>query len=219
MESLRRMWKPFLLIQGSAVATVAAYYASPGFAQVADSAARFKDAGGLAFSAIGAAIAGFVLPEVAKRFTGHQGSKLSDAVFQICFFAIIGCGIDLLYRLLGAWLGGGVDPATVAKKVAFDQFVATPFGTMPYSVVAFAWHESGFSFGKLRERLSNGGFLRRYIRLLLTCWAFWMPILAAIFSMPVSLQFVLFLFVQGAWSLLLVGVSRHQPAEPEVLVS
>jgi len=224
VESLRRMWRPFLLIQCLAIGTAVAYYVLPGFADIADRVAAFRAMGGLLFSAIGTAIAGFLLPEIAKRATGHPGSKRTDAIFQIGFFAIIGVAIDLFYRGLGSWIGSGVDPLTVAKKVAIDQLLATPFGTMPYSVLAFAWHESGFSFRKTRERLAGGMFLRRYLRLLLTCWAFWVPVLAAVFAMPGPLQFVLFLFVQGAWSLLLVGVSRHRPAEtdvkdPEVLVS
>ena len=116
-----------------------------------------------------------------------------------------------LYRLL-AWLfGTGTDLGTIAKKVVVDQFVSTPLASIPFSVLAFLWAERGFTGSGLATALRTPGEFRgRWATLLVTAWAFWLPVLAFVFAMPADLQFPLFVVIQAAWSLLLVAVSADR---------
>jgi hypothetical protein len=70
-----------------------------------------------------------------------------------------------------------------------------------------------FDWRRLLGAIRDGEFAQRYMALLITCWGFWGPVLAAVYSMPSNLQFVMFLCAQGVWSLLLVTVAV-QPAPP-----
>ena len=76
-----------------------------------------------------------------------------------------------------------------------------------FSSLLFAWEGERFSFSGTRAALSGGGFARRYFPLLITCWSFWIPVLLAVYALPLNLQYMLFLFTQAAWSLLLVHIA------------
>src|SRR5438128_581539 len=128
--ALRRFWRPFLLIQGTAVLLLVAYHASQSVRAACDLAAAAKTRGGLPFSALTGAVAGGWLPELAKwitdrraRATRGRGAALA---FITVFFAVNGVVVDLLYRLESGLFGWQATPGVVAAKVAFDQFVFTP---------------------------------------------------------------------------------------------
>lgn len=201
--------RPFALIQACAFALVALYYGVPAFAQAAGAAARVKVEGGFPLSGLATAFAGFVLPEAAKRLT-RTATPLSgrDVLFQLVFFASVGITVDAFYRALGSLFGSQVGPALVIEKVLFDQLVFSVFVTIPYSTLMFLWRDRDFSFARLRDALRDGAFFPRYVPTLFTCWGYWTPVLAAVYALPPNLQFVLFLFGQAAWSLLLISVSK-----------
>jgi hypothetical protein len=202
-------WKPFLLIQAATMAVAVLYYSLPAFQQWANGLQQVKVEGGVLFAALTSAFAGVVLPEIAVRLTLHKKTPIADLLFRAAFFCVIGSYVDLLYRVLAGVFGTGVDPATVLRKVLVDMFVSTPLVTIATSTLVFLWKENGFSFRSTGARLSEGAFLRRYIPLLVTCWALWIPALTAIYAMPSNLQFLLFLFTQAAWSLLLIHISKQ----------
>lgn len=200
-------WRPFVLIQGLAIALVVAYYLVPSFQGLADAASRYKVEGGLVFSGLSTAFAGLAIPEIAKRLTLKVKTPANHMAFQVVFFAIIGIAIDLFYRLLAATVGPGHDARTVIEKVLIDQLVFSPLLSIPYSTGAFLWEEHEFSLARTGAAIRGGEFGRRYASVMVSCWAFWFPVLAAVYAMPPNLQFLLFLFAQGAWSLLLVHLA------------
>ena len=212
VDAVREGLRPFLLIQCCAVAAVLAFYFWPAFQGAADQLRRVKDAGGLAFSGLATACAGVVLPEIARRVTLGTKSQARHLVFQAAVFAVIGITVDLLYRLLAVLIGNEPSPSVVIRKVLIDQFVYSPSISILISTVAFLWEAEGFSLRKTREALAHGGFLQRYLPILITCWCFWIPVNAATYSLPTRVQFILFLCAQGAWSLLLVHIASGQAA-------
>lgn len=207
-EAVRHNAKPFLLVQGVALLLALSYYMVPGAPEALAGVARFKRAGGVGFAALSTAFAGAVLPEVARLATGRKRTGAAEMAFQLVFFGFLGVTVDLLYLGLGAVFGNDPSAATIGKKLLVDQFLYCPFVSMPISTVAFVWKDSGFSVARTRNAFrAHGGFLPRYLPLLVTCWGYWAPVLIAIYAMPGDLQFPLFLAVQAAWSLLLLHLN------------
>lgn len=209
LAAVKHNWRPFVLIQGTAIAIVACYYMSPAVQDGLVSVATFKANGGYLFSGLATAFAGAILPEVAKRITtrGLKWASLGEWVFQLLFFASMGILVDFQYRFLGVIFGQHVDFQTVLKKILCDQFISTPLISIPYSAIAFMWKDEGFRFGPTAARVKNGEFAARYLPVLISAWSFWIPVVAAVYSMPGNLQFPLFLCAQAAWSLLLLHMS------------
>ncbi len=210
VEAVRHNARPFLLVQSIAVALAAAYYLLPGAPAAMAGVAALKRAGGLPLAALLNAVAGAILPEVARVATGRRRTAIGEMAFQLVFFAALGAYVDLLYRGLGAVWGNAPDVETVAKKLFFDQLVSSPLVTIPFSTVAFVWKDSGFSPARTRNAFrAQGGFWVRYLPTLVTCWGFWAPVLVAVYAMPGDLQFPLFLAAQAAWTLLLLHLNER----------
>ncbi len=208
VEAVRHNAKPFLLVQGIAVLLAVGYYTFPGAPAAMSSVAQIKRDGGLPLSALATAIAGAIFPEIARISTGRKRTGGWELSFQLLFFGAIGILIDLTYQLLGQIFGNDPSVATVAKKLLADQLLFAPLVSIPFSTAAFAWKDSGFSFGRTANSFrAHGGFLAKCLPTLVTCWGFWAPVLIAVYAMPGDLQFPLFLAAQTAWSLLLLHLN------------
>jgi hypothetical protein len=213
-------WRPFLAIQITCALLVAGYYTIPGIENVCGALAQMKRQGGLSFSALSVAIAAVALPEIARRATKAPRDKplsIGDLVFQGTYFAILGISIDTLYRGLGIWLGDDPTPTVVLQKVLFDMVVFSGVFSMPLAVVLFAWRDADFSWREGIELLRRGGFMERYVPLLITCWAFWSPVMACLYSLPVDLQFVFAVLAEAAWCLLLVTAASRVPEVDKII--
>ncbi len=204
-----RNWRPFLTIQGAAIAAAIAYYVFPSIPQALAGVSDFKRSAGLPFAAVSTAIAGALLPEIAKRLTRGRGTPAMDLLFRGLLYGLIGASVDILYRLLSQILGADPSFRVVFEKVLVDQFVYSPLVSIPICTFAFLWRDEGFNSRKTLLAVREGEFLRRYPPVLVTCWGFWGPTIAAVYAMPTNLQFILFLCAEGAWSLLLVAVAGN----------
>jgi hypothetical protein len=212
LAALRRFYRPFLLIQVAALLVVLSYYWSPSLREFCARLAALKVRGGLPFAALSASLAGALVPEVAKwigdshRYTlaGRRG----ELAFNFVFFAFNGVVIDILYRGEASLFGVDAAVATIAKKVAFDQFVFTPLW-LALIIALFMWRNERFSLRSTVAALRLPGFYGvRVVPLLLSAWCFWIPMVCVIYALPVPLQFVLFILALGAWSLIMVFVAN-----------
>jgi hypothetical protein len=207
--ALRQFWRPFLLIQLGAVLLALAFRASPGFRAACATAAGWKTAGGLPFAALTVALAGGLLPELAKlvalgpRTVAGRGREIA---FNTAFFAVNGVVVDLLYSGEARLFGGGGDLATIVEKVAFDQFLFTPTW-LAVIVLLFLWRQRGFSWTATRAALDRGFYRQRVVPLLLPDWLFWIPMVSVIYALPVTLQFLMFIPALAAWSLIMVFIA------------
>lgn len=208
--ALRRFWRPFVLIQTSAALVAVAYGASASFRAAAAQAAAWKAAGGLWAAAALTAVAGGILPEVAKMLADRGRSALrgrgGEILFNTAFFAFDGLVIDPLYRGEAVLFGRDTLVRTVVEKVAFDQFVFTPLWSVAI-VVLFLWRQRGYSLAATRPALARGFYRTRVLPLLLPNWLFWIPMVSIIYALPVPLQFLLFVPALAAWSLIMVFIA------------
>ena len=209
--ALRGYWKPFLLIQLAAVLLAVAFHTSQGFRAACAVAAGWKVSGGLPFASLTGAIAGGVLPELAKLVAlgpAALAGRAAEIAFNVAFFALNGVVIDLLYGGEAHLFGDGAAVRTVAEKVAFDQFVFSPTW-LAVIVVLFLWRQRGFSWAAVRLALGRGFYQRRVVPLLLPNWLFWIPMVSIIYALPVPLQFLMFIPALGAWSLIVVFIATE----------
>jgi hypothetical protein len=204
------------LIQAAAFGLVIAYRASGAVRAACAALAEVKRAGGLPFSAAAAAVAGGLLPEVAKlvadpRRRGALRGRGGEVAFNTAFFALNGVVVDLFYRLAAIVFGRVATPGTVVEKVAFDQFVFTP--TWLFVIVAiFTWRQCHFSFAATRAEIGPGFYRRRVLPLLVPNWCFWIPMTSIIYALPAPLQFLLFVLALAAWSLIMVFIAAGPEA-------
>src|ERR1700733_2724332 len=207
--ALRRFGRPFLLIQSAAVALVLGYHFSPAVRGACELIGDWKTAGGLPFAALSGAIAGGLLPEVAKllvdrRPTGPPG-RVGAIAFNTAFFAFNGVVIDRFYRLAAVLFGSQATLRTIVTKTLFDQFVFTPLWLIVITLL-FLWRQRGFSLAALRPVLRGGFYRTRVVPLLIPNWFFWIPMVSIIYALPSPLQFALFVPALGAWILIMVFI-------------
>jgi hypothetical protein len=209
--ALRRFWRPFLLIQSAAIALGLAYRFNDAVRAACVVLARWKTAGGLPFAAAASAIAGGLLPELAKRLVARapvedRARAWRDVSFTATFFAVNGVLVDCMYRTLARVLGNDAHVTTIAAKVAFDQFAFTPI-VMTVATVLFLLRRRGWSWARTRPELRRGFIGARVMPLLVPAWCFWIPIVAIVYALPGPLQFLMFAFALAAWSLILVFIA------------
>ncbi len=209
--ALRRFWRPFLLIQTGAALLAIAYRVSVPFREACALAAAWKTAGGLPLSAAISAIAGGLLPEVAKLAADRGRSTLrgrgGEILFNTAFFAFDGVVIDLLYRGEARLFGSTVQLSTVVEKVAFDQFVFSPLWSI-LIVLLFLWRQRGYSLAATLPAVGPGFYQLRVVPLIVPNWLFWIPMVSIIYALPVALQFLLFVPALAAWSLIMVFIAE-----------
>ncbi len=212
LRAVRTHWRPFVLIQIAAVAVACAYYLLPAFQDWAAVLARIKVRGGLPFAALTTGFAAVVLPELAKRAFSHSRPKpdWADLGWQFCMFGFLGMTVDLLYRGLGVLFGTAPTIGVVAEKLAFDQLIYSPIVSITVYSGLFLWKDAGFSMRSTAVLMRDGTFAKRYIGNMVACWLFWIPALSAIYSMPINLQFCLYLCVEAAWALLVVSMAGRE---------
>jgi hypothetical protein len=208
--AVRQFWRPFLLIQASAALLALAYRASDGVRAASAVLAGWKAAGGLPFAAVSTALAGGILPELAKlladRSRGGLRGRGGAILFNVAFFGFDGIVIDILYRGEAFLFGRDASVRTVVEKVAFDQFVFTPAWSV-LIVLLYVWRQRGYSWTATRPVLRSGFYQERVLPLLLPNFLFWIPMVSIIYALPVALQFLLFVPALAAWSLIMVVIA------------
>lgn len=224
VAAVRANWKPFLLLQAAALAIVIAYYNVAPVATALDWLAGVKAKSGVAFAMIAAAVAGALLPEAAKALTqrGWQpdGGRLRELLFLLVFFPINGLIVDRFYALLADFFGNGNAWTVVLAKAAVDQFIFTPFISLPFAAIAFGWRRHGYRAGPLLHEIGAGPwrwYALRVMTLVVVAWCFWGPMVLLIYSLPRELQVVLWAGAMAAWSLLMVFIGNEkQPSDRPV---
>ena len=213
-DAVVKNWRAFVAIQVVCILFVIGYYASKPIENACAVLARWKAEGGLLFAALSVAIAAVVLPEIARRVTKTPRDKpftLGDVSFQFVYFAGLGLAINALYSGLGILFGNDPSPIVVVEKLCFDMFIFSGVFSMPMAVILFAWRDADFRLLPGLALLKKGGFLERYVPLLITCWAFWFPVMGCLYSLPLDLQFVFAVLAEAAWCLLLVTAASRVP--------
>lgn len=197
-------WPAFVLVQVVAALVVVAYYLFPSVRAVGDGLAVFKARGGLLFPVVANPIAAVMAPELARRATRVARDRpftWLDFAYLLAFFGLMGVLVDALYRILGAIYGNEPTVSTVATKTAIDLFVFTPVISSTLGALAFGFRDANFRGGRFVQSMKSGGFMRRWLPILVTGICFWLPVMLAVYSLPVKLQFLMAILAQTGWGL------------------
>ncbi len=210
---LRRLWKPFVLIQLIGLGVVIAYFNHAGFARACDAAAGLKAKVGWPFPMIVMPIMAGVVPEIFKFITGVDRKldrqRLRDVLFNMGIFSLAGLYIDLFYRLLGGWLGDSREVGVVALKVGIDQLVYTPLIGIPWIVICYSLREVRYSIRSLMRRIGRDWYVREVVPVLIPCWGYWVPMCVLMYLLPPSLTFIYGALASAASATLLVAVAAR----------
>lgn len=220
LRAVKLYWPAFLGLQLAAGAIVIGYYTLPSVRATAHWLLDWKNAVGLPFIAAASVFSGAVLPEALKALVRPPGYRAPDAKGWLhlgALMAFFGVMVDLFYRLQGWWFDGAGPVASVVLKILVDQLVYALLFATPVVIVWFAWKENGYSIRRTAANLGWKGLLRRVPLLFVPNVSFWVPTLVALYALPTELQFLLFVFVNGAWCLVMVFVAREisGPAEDQ----
>jgi hypothetical protein len=222
LAAVRRYLRPFLLLQSCALALVITYYATPPDSFV-HNACRYlsdlKQTFGILFTALTAAFAGAILPEITKVLAlgerRFDRARLFNIAFALAAFAFNGFYTDYQYRLLAFLFGNEASFLTAVKKVLADQFLCTPLVSIPYWILVYSWKNHNFRLRPTLREISPRWFLTKVMPLLIPAWAFWIPMTSLIYILPGELQYCMFLLVLAAWSLIMIFVANQPAADPE----
>jgi hypothetical protein len=218
LRAARANLVPALVIQAAVVSVVLAYYLwEPARAWLAR-LAEFKSAGGYTFSLVSGALAGGLLPELLKVVVFQRcrvrRENLGGLAFGACFWGLMALVVDLFYRAQALAFGPGVDLATVLKKAAVDQFVFTPFVTIPLTVVVFEWRHAGYRLGGVAASLGRGFYRRKVLPAVVSGLGFWLPVVLLVYCLPLPLQFPLFTLALTLWVMIFTWISHAHEAAP-----
>ncbi len=211
-EAARANVVPALLIQALMLALLLGYYFSPAVARVLDQFADCKLHHGLTFVVLAAVAAGAVVPEAFLVLFFQRGRPNRQNLRNLCFtvpiWALDGLLVDLLYRSEAAWFGNVATVPVVLAKICVDQFGYNPFFAAPFGVLTYEWKNSGFSLESLGRGFTWDHYRDKVVPTLLATWAVWIPLMAIIYSLPLSLQFPLFSLALTFWVLLLTYMTN-----------
>ncbi len=212
MRAIRKNWLPMLAIQIVAFLLVLSYFRFESVRNATASIARAKDSGGELFVILAGACAGGVIPQIAKIVTGKAGridrAFWEDSAFAALLFAAIAVQVDAFYRCQVIFFGAGKDPATLLKKTSLDMFVMAPLLFNPFAMLMLHARQTGFKFEGLRKGFSWWFYRSRVLPTLPVNWAFWIPILLCVYSLPSLLQFPFAQLAEACWSLVFIFIAE-----------
>ena len=211
LRAIRRNLLPGLLLQMTAVTTIALYFGSSTAHAWMDGIGEAKLRYGYRFSALSTLLFGGVIPFLVQWGTGRADAKsrIRQFLFYALFWSWKGIEVDAFYRFQAFIFGAGASFGVIVEKMLVDQFVYNPLWAGPTQVWFFLWKDCGFSRARMRPRFVEQSLGRRLVIVLFSSWIVWIPTVAVIYALPSALQVPLFNLVICFWSLLLTSLSRR----------
>jgi hypothetical protein len=212
-EAARANAVPALIIQAIMLSLLIAYYTNHSAFSGLNRLADYKTAHGLSFVIVASITAGAIIPEIFLVLFFQRGRpnvrNLRNLLFTIPVWGFDGMLVDLLYRSEAAWFGDVASLPVVTAKVCVDQFGYNPLFAAPFGVLTYEWKNSGISMQPIRDLFTWEHYRDKILPTLLATWAVWIPLMAIIYSLPLSLQFPLFGLALSFWVLLLTYMTNR----------
>ena len=218
LEAARAILAPALIVQAAMFAVVIGYYVHPPARAVLQSLAEIKAATGYGFSFVSSMLAGAILPELLNVAVFQRGkfraSNLANLRFTALYWGLDGVVVDAFYRLQSTLFGAQPDPGTVALKVCFDQFVATPLFFTPVTLACYEWRRHGYAAAGFARAFTWQFYRDTAVPTVVTNWALWIPVVSAVYSLPPLLQIPLFALALTIWVMLFTYINARRPDAP-----
>ncbi len=223
LQTLHKLWKPFVAIELLGLAIVLSYFNWPPVTAVFDRIAEVKAKVGIAFAAIAMPIACGLLPEVFKSLTrverGWPRSRLTFMLHNSLLFVVLGVIVEFFYLWMNGWLGTSKTAGTVIAKVCIDQFVYSTFFAVPAITFSFNWRRRDYQLGAALRDVDANWFLREVVPVLLVNWAYWIPMGTLMYTLPTKLTFIYGVIGNAASATLLTAIAGRKASMPTGSVS
>ncbi len=208
-KAAKQSLKPAMFVWGIMALVAALYYAVPATQGFFTALNALQANMGLLFPFLGMGLSVGILAEgvkvcMAKEKRWTQTNTI-NAVFNLIIFGVLGVIQNYFYLLQVQLFGTGTSWQVLLPKVIFDQFVWTVFLANPYQTILYLWKNQGFSFRKVAAQMQpfKPFWGTQILPVLITNWAFWIPMVAIIYCFPAELQLPLAILAVTIWVLLL----------------
>ena len=203
---------PAVVLQSAALAILLAYFFVPPVTGFFDTLAGLKERFGFGYSIVATAFAAGVLPLLLVHWQRDRKRSVTfgDWVFGISVWGLKGIEIDLFYRVQALAFGEATDLRTIATKTLVDQIAYVPFWGMTSCLVAYAWHEAGWTAASLRNIFTIRWLRETWLPAMAANWLVWIPAVVMIYCLPLSLQLPFQNIVLCFWVLILTFLTQHQ---------
>ncbi len=217
LRAVRANLIPALVVQAIMLALVLGYYFYPPTTRWLNQLAELKLNWGYGYSALSAAIAGGVVPEILRLAVFQKGrflkSNATNLLFTIPFWACTGMAVDWFYRMQAHWFGTEATFQVVATKVIVDQFIYNPLIAGPSGAWFYDWKLSGCSLKNISRFFTLKYYREVIVPILFATWGVWIPLVTILYSLPTLLQIPLFGLALAMWVILYTWISE-QRAKP-----
>ncbi len=217
----RQSLKPALLVWGAMAIIALLYYMVPStqafFAALSEVQIRM----GLMFPFLGMGLSVGLLAEAVKVLLSREkrwtAQNTGSALFNLTIFGVMGVFQNFFYQFQSQLFGDGTSWRVVLPKVLLDQFVWTVFLANPYQTILYLWKNEGFSWSKVTAQMKpfKAFWGVQILPVLITNWAFWIPMVAIVYCFPKELQLPLAILAVTIWVLLLSILTSHPDEDSE----
>ncbi len=219
-KAAKQSLKPAMFVWGIMALVAVLYYAVPATQGFFSALNALQAKMGLLFPFLGMGLSVGILAEAVKVLMSKEKrwtrTNTTNAIFNLSIFGILGVIQNYFYLLQVHLFGSGTSWQVLVPKVLFDQFVWTVFLANPYQTILYLWKNQGFSFRKVTAQMKpfKPFWGIQILPVLITNWAFWIPMVAIIYCFPAELQLPLAILAVTIWVLLLsiLTSSKHEEA-------
>jgi hypothetical protein len=210
---------PGLLLQALLLVFLGAYIFHDGTRHFLAGVAQFKDESGYAFAFFSYVISSALLPELLKIgfFQGLQirRNNVYDFLTGAPAWGLMGILVDFFYRQQTQWFGANHDFTTIMFKMLMDQFVFSPFLSVPLSVTYFRWRDARFSWSALKSTARFSFISECFLPAQVAGWCIWIPAVCLVYFMPSALQLPVATLIQTFWVLVFTLVNGRRADGPQ----
>lgn len=137
------------------------------------------------------------------------GRPIAKAALQALWCGAWGSAVWWFYAFQARVFGNGTDFATLLKKTLLDQFLWTPLVVSPASSAFFVWLGADFSVGATLRAVRSGFVRNVMMPNLVANWLVWLPVVAAVYSLPRPLQVAFLAFASSFWALMSLAIGER----------
>lgn len=205
----RKTFKPALVVWTVMAGIAALYYLVPASHGVFTLLVSIQNFMGVLFPSLGMGLSVGILVEVVKVLASKNRKWTREnsinALFNFAVFGIMGLSHHYRYAFQNEVFGAGNSFQELASKVAFDQFIWTVLIANPYQAVCFLWKNHAFSWRAVHHHMFpfRSFWGTQMLPVLITNWAFWIPMAFIIYYFPPDLQLPLSILAVTTWVMLL----------------
>ncbi len=210
LASVKANRVPMVVLWFVAVGLAVAYYMIPAVADMLQPVADFQSRRPFLAAFANQFVFCGIIPCL-FRLTVSEIRTERPILKSMCQWLWSGCwGIVYVgfYALQGRMFGNGHDLATLASKMAFDQFVWSPLIPVPLTAFFCLWLESGFSFSRAAGRFRRDFIRSVWLPNLIPNWCIWIPAVLAIYAFPPPLQVQMLGLVGSLWALVSLKIGK-----------